>query len=102
MSKIDYGVWEKFMEDQDVSDDAPPSVVKVWAKAFLRVLLVCLFQFLDFALTQYKLDWNQTRKSIHIAITLRAGEGRKENVMVTFKSQYLFCNLKVMCVCAFV
>lgn len=49
----------------------------------------------SFPLVQYKLDWNQTRKSIHIGIALQKGEGRKDNVMVDFKSDYLFCTVKV-------
>lgn len=43
---------------------------------------------------KYKINWNQTRKSIRIEITLRPGEGIKENVEVVYKSEYLFVNLK--------
>ncbi len=28
MSKIDYGAWEKFIDEQDISSDEAPTVIK--------------------------------------------------------------------------
>ncbi len=43
---------------------------------------------------KYKIDWNQSRKAVRVEIQLQPGEGKKENVDVVFKSEYLFATVK--------
>lgn len=67
MSKIDYSYFDKLTAD--VSSDEEDK---------------------NKAVVRYKIDWNQTRKTIHIQITLQRGEGKKDNVEVVYRC----CGLK--------